>query len=120
MIIFKGGPANGVVLPLQRVPILLRVVRANGSSDKWDALDQLNDEPGSDESIYLYLVDGQPQWIHVDGRDAKTGRRWGRTCYYGSYQYVTDQPADAEMRTNEAWRRWCEANKGRFIAEEVK
>lgn len=52
---FTDGPAEGVTLPaLRRLPVFLRVVQ-DAASGKWDALDQLEDEPREGEVVHVYV-----------------------------------------------------------------
>jgi len=54
---FLDGPAEGVTLMLRRAPIYLRVVHRG---TEWDALDALDDRPTPDETIYVYVLHGEP------------------------------------------------------------
>ncbi len=104
MIEFIDGPAKGLKLEIRRTPILLRLVH---SKDGWDALDQLDDKPEHDETIYVYEVIGNVGAAFVDYTD-KTGKRRGKQIRCGNYRlYPDEQPPDAMMRTKEAWDRWC-------------
>lgn len=68
MTTFKDGPAEGRTLLLRRAPTLLRVVQEDG---EFDALDQLNDEPGPRESIYCYFLVENRGSVHLCGRDPR-------------------------------------------------
>jgi len=114
MIRFLDGPAAGVNLVLRRAPIMLRVVRS--AAGEWDALDQLDDEPAAGEAVYVYRLQGDAGWMHIDYRD-KAGRRRGETRMTGDYRYVEAQPGDQHTLTNAAWVAWCDANKDRILAE---
>jgi len=98
---FEDGPAKGQHLMLKRAARFLRVVEANG---KWDALDQPTDTPQPKEKLYAYEITSKPGMCHINA-----GR--GGSGFYpiATYRLVKTQPADAEMRTAEAWSRWCEA-----------
>lgn len=98
---FNDGPAKGQKLMLKRAPIYLRVVEAAG---KWDALDQVADEPAANETIYAYKVNGQPGSVHIN-----MGRGRGGFYTMADYSICDPQPTDAEMRTREAWCAWCES-----------
>jgi hypothetical protein len=52
IVTFVDGPAEGESLDLRRAPYFLRVVR--GIDGKWDALDQLDDDPAMGETIFIY------------------------------------------------------------------
>lgn len=107
---FVDGPAAGVALELSRAPLLLRVVEARGvATDRWDALDRLDDQPRPEERIYVYRRRGAPMTGFIDG-----------TKYRGQFLAATyvlfeEQPAtDAEARTTEAWRAWAESKRHLF------
>jgi hypothetical protein len=101
---FQDGPAKGQTLMLNRAPRFLRVVEKGG---KFDALDQLDDKPEAGEKIYAYEIVGEPGSIHIN-------RGGGRGGFYtmGEYKLVAEQPTDAQMRTLQAWRGWCEKTAG--------
>lgn len=103
---FEDGPAQGLTLILQRAPKFLRVVVSGGG--KWDALDQLDDVPGTDEQLFAYELHGNVTSGFWDGR-GKDGRRTGGQFAGGTYRFVAEQPTDAQMRTLEAWRAWCQS-----------
>jgi hypothetical protein len=104
MIQFLDGPAKGQFLNLERLPHFLRVVRSVDGA--WDALDQLDDDPKPDESIYAYVMVGEPGVMHVDFRD-KRGKRQGRWSKTATYRLFEPQPSDGVMRETEFWRAWC-------------
>lgn len=104
MTTFENGPAHDAKLMLRRSPYFLRVTY---DGNKYDALDQLDDTPNPDETIYLYRITGLPGWCHV--RAEKGG---GGTYSMGTYAYVSPQPDDAILRDTEAWRKW--------VAEQVE
>jgi hypothetical protein len=109
---FLDGPAKGTTLFLRRAPVYLRAVQsADGSTHAgaWDALDQLDDEPRSDERIVVYRLDGEPTWCHIN-------RRGGGGIYRGgSYRVVVPQPADEAVRSNIHWRQWVGEQVGQPI-----
>jgi len=99
MTTFQDGPAKGQHLMLRRCARFLRVVEANG---KWDALDQLHDEPRPEETLYAYEIVGEPGMMHLNAGRGRGG------CYpIATYRLVANQPTDADMRTTEAWHAWC-------------
>ena len=100
MTTFEDGPAKGQHLMLKCAARFLRVVEANGT---WDALDQPTDTPRPEEKLYAYEIAGQPGMCHLN-----CGRGRGGWYPIASYRFVKDQPPDAEMRSAEAWSRWCE------------
>jgi len=102
---FTDGPCAGTVLHLSRAPMFLRAVIApNGTVD---ALDKLDDTPAPDENIYAYIICGEVSSGFVDGRDPKTGKRWGRTFEGAPYRLFEHQPDDATMRDQKKWSAWC-------------
>lgn len=111
---FADGPAKGQRLSLQRSPILLRVVNVG---DHWDALDQLDDQASSNETITVYVLAAAPGVCFIDGRDPKTGRRFGERRSMGTYKLLPEQPEDAILRDNALWREWCRVNHERLLPE---
>lgn len=103
---FTDGPAKDKVLQLKRAPVFLRVVI---KGDTVDALDQVDDKPEPDETIHVYMRDGQAGFVHLDGRDAKTGKRWGKTFATAEYKLYDVQPDDATLRDRAKWQEWCAA-----------
>lgn len=103
MITFIGGPAAGKTLFLRRAPVLLRVVMtARGAVD---ALDQIDDEARPTEKIYVYRRIGQPRRYHIKmTRPAESG-----FVVDAEYGYLNDQPQDSQVRKNDAWQVWAQA-----------
>jgi hypothetical protein len=102
MIEFFDGPAKGTKLNLKNTPVCLRVViNKNGIVD---ALDQKEDAPRSDESVYAYRI--------IDGTDITTFLCGGKKgcCINKSalYKMVKDQPSDEVMRNLGIWIDWVE------------
>jgi hypothetical protein len=95
---FENGPAHEAKLMLRRSPYFLRVTY-NGKD--YDALDQLEDKPNPDETIYLYRITALPGWCHI-----RATKGAGGTYSMAHYAYVSPQPADAILRDNDAWRKW--------------
>lgn len=106
MIRFLDGPAAGQVLQLRRAPRFLRVVQ---TSKGWDALDQLDDAPEPGELVHVYALIGRTGSVHLDGRNAKTGKRWSGTYITGDYRHFDQQPDDATARNNALWQHWAHA-----------
>lgn len=102
---FLNGPAAGQFLSLGRSPYFLRAVRVPGG--KWDALDQLDDTPAPNEEIHVYRIASEPMTAHVDGRDPKTGKRFGRWMSIADYLLHDEQPDDRTARDKAAWQAWC-------------
>ena len=98
---FTGGPADGKTLLLKRAPLYLRVVM-DVRTREIDALDQLDDTAGSDETISVYRCHGEPIQAHIN-----FGRKGGGWYEGGDYRIVDPQPGDAEVRENAAWRAWA-------------
>lgn len=111
MTIFIDGPASGQVLKLQRAPVFLRVVEDTWTG-KFDALDQLYDNPQPDEKIHVYIITGQAGMVHVDRRNPETGKKEGLWFVSASYRYVGDVAADDEVRLFQKWQDWTEQNRG--------
>lgn len=99
MVTFIDGPAIGRRLNLRRTPVFLRVVvEADG---RFDALDQLDDDPTPTETIYAYRLTGQPS------RGIACTRGKGcRTFVHAEYRLCEDQPIGSESR--ESWSQWTE------------
>jgi hypothetical protein len=106
MIRFLDGPAKEAKLTLRRTPVYLRVVC--DPNEKWDALDQLTDTPASNEKLFAYKIVSHDGAAFVDGRDSKTGKRFGYCAQLASYSVVADQPDEATMRDAAKWRAWIE------------
>lgn len=98
---FKDGPAKGQRLMLKRAVTFLRVVELQG---KWDALDQLTDEPEDNENVYAYKITGQPGHCHIN-----MGRGRGGFYPIAEYAMCPEQPPDSVMRSRKEWGEWCEA-----------
>lgn len=112
MITFLDGPAAGVSLMLRRAPKLLRATCARNG--KWDALDQLVDEPTASEAIHVYALASDVRSFHLLIRGK--GKKAGGFYVTAEYRHVAEQPADEHVRTTEAWRAWCWANGPRLMA----
>ncbi len=98
MTTFQNGPAAGQRLMLHRAPIFLRVVEAAG---KWDALDQLNDNPSVHEKLHAYVLAAKPGMCHI--RASKGGGFYP----IAEYRLVEPQPPESEMRYGKIWCDWC-------------
>lgn len=112
---FLNGPAAGVTLSLGRSPYFLRVVMS--PAGKWDALDQLEDTPAADEQIHVYRIASEPAVAHIDGRDPKTGKRYGRWLSVADYVLHDEQPDDRSARDTAAWRKWTEKQGLKLAAD---
>lgn len=111
---FIDGPAAGTVLSLQRAPLMLRVVVDRDG--KVDALDLLADSPKPNESVYCYIMAGPPGPTgFIDGRDPKTGRRWGHPFASATYRLHDVPPSDETMRSNHAWSGWVNENAAHLM-----
>lgn len=109
MVKFLDGPAADQVLMLKRAPLFLRVTRGPTHRDKktgllahkWDALDQLDDEPTVKEDVYLYMAVDQPRFAHISMSNRKA------SGYYAIAQYkqVPVMPVHLlNVRYAEEWR----------------
>lgn len=83
---------------LKRCPMYLRVTEFAG---KFDALDQPDDIPRSEEEIFAYQTTGPTGHMHVNM--GSKGGWFGPMC---SYSLCPVQPTDAQMRSNSEWRKW--------------
>jgi hypothetical protein len=98
---FIGGPAAGKTLLLHRQPIYLRVVV--NSAGEVDALDQLDDSPSADESLYAYRLKERRGSVHIN-----RGRKGGGWFEVATYELIEAQPTDQVMRSSERWAEWTE------------
>jgi hypothetical protein len=90
------GPAEGRSFNAQRAPLFLRVVR--DQNGKWDVLDQLDDQPAGDETIFIYRK--------VAGTGGHACTR-GQGCYeMGDYRHLAAADVD-QARDTEEWRDLC-------------
>ena len=101
MTIFNGGPANGKVLDLKRSPLYLRVTH-DPRAQKFDALDQLEDEPREGETVFAYLRVHDGGMVHLHRRNGCGG--WF-SC--ATYQFLESQPTATILRDSAQWREWC-------------
>lgn len=114
---FLDGPARGQILALKRAPFFLRVSqkpRPVQFGKEWDALDQLEDEPWPEETLFVYELAAFTGMAHV--------RRTGGGGWYpiAEYRICPVQPADSEMRTTAAWHAWTAAHADRAMAIKVR
>lgn len=118
MIVFLDGPACNVIpgtrmyattgargLCIRRAPQFLRVTQ--NSKGEWDALDQLHDEPHSDETVMVYRLVERLGSLHLNMRDKK-GRHCGGFFVSAVYQYVSPQPDEATLNETHLWREWAQ------------
>ncbi len=107
MLIFIGGMADGVSLACKRAPIMLRVVmRFEKFVSKWDALDQLGDEPAKGETAHVYIQLGSVGSVHID-----PGGFYPVACY----AYLSEQPS-SERLVGKAWQEWCDSHREHLMA----
>lgn len=105
---FIDGPAKGISLSLRTAPIFLRVVHMDKAKREWDALDDYEDTPSPEETIHVYILAGTPGTCHIDGRDPKTGKRFGRWEVMAEYRiWRGGDPLEDEKRITELWQKWC-------------
>jgi hypothetical protein len=95
---FQDGPAVGQTLMLKRALRFLRVVEANG---KWDALDQPEDNPNSNEKLFAYEIVDKPGMMHIN-----RGRHGSGFYPMACYRFVSAQPSDEQMRRPHLWSAW--------------
>lgn len=101
---FILGPLGGQTLSLLRSPLFLRATITSGG--KIDALDALDDYPKRDERLTAYRLVKDEGMIHFLFSEGRGGRR-GMWCACATYEVVANQPSDAVMRNQDAWRQWC-------------
>lgn len=107
MISFLDGPAHGESLNLRRAPVMLRVVHGHG----WDALDMPDDEPRSNESVWVYVQVGTPMVGHI-----RASRKELRGAFASAtYRLLPVQPSPFYL-SNEQWGLWCEVNESNLLA----
>jgi hypothetical protein len=109
---FVGGPADNKKLMLKRTPVYLRVTQ-DRSLGKIDALDQTEDEPNKDESLFAYKLTKKEGGAFLDARDPKTGKRTGGYYPSASYTLIDPQPDEAVMRDSQRWEDWVMADHAR-------
>lgn len=100
---FVDGPAKGHALMLRMSPRYLRVTRAAGV---WDALDLPEDNPRSEEEVYVYRRRGEEAHCFIDfGGKARSQSG----CYaIAEYEFIKEQPPAGMLRDPELWQYWCD------------
>lgn len=107
-VMFEDGPAEEApMLLLHRCPLYLRVVR--GIDGKWDALDQLDDDPDLGETIYIYRRNSTRAG-HIKGRTRGTSGPMFSYCH-------TEDIDPKGMEDRDAWRAAVEAIVGEPVTE---
>jgi hypothetical protein len=107
---FIDGPAKGIVMELERMPVFLRAVH-DSLTWAWDALDQLDDEPKSTETIFVYHLDGEVS------RGFACGRGKCRIFFHADYKLYKAQPTQEELRSVEFWKQWTNQEYERILTE---
>lgn len=95
---FDDGPAKGKILMLKRAPYFLRAVLS--PEGKWDALDQLDDQPEAGEKLFAYEIMEPPGWCFI---------RPGGRYPVARYKLVEPQPIEDQMMDEKAWAEWVQA-----------
>lgn len=100
-------PLFRTTLFLHRVPKYLRFVYTDTATcaRKWDALDQLDDEPNDGEHLLAAILANRSA-MHVSYTEK--GRRRGEWWKTADYELVSPQPDEATMRDRDRWRDWCQ------------
>ena len=112
-IIIDDGPCAGTRLTASQAPIMLRITRdQNGGVD---CLDLATDQPISGERVIVYRARGRASVAFVDGRDPKSGKRFGYQSRTQHYTLHEPQPAAEHTGTWAAWSAWCEANNAHLM-----
>jgi len=94
--------------------MLRAVLNAAG---EWDALDQLGDEPASDEGIYLYkMVPGTLSSFHL----CRSPRKLSGWYQEADYVVFGEKIPDSILRNHRQWVNWCDENKNRLTAGYAK
>ncbi len=90
---------------------MMRVV-VDPRTDKWDALDQPEDEPKGLELVYVYVaVPGTEVRGHIRARGGMGG------FFHGAdFRILDPQPDVGHLRTREHFRAWCDDNREMLIA----
>lgn len=100
MITFLDGPAAGRTLAVRRAKFFLRVTF---DGKKWDCLNEMWDEAAAAEKLFVYILTEKPTAVHIKGR-TRADSGWYAMA---RYRFLARQPADADIRANANWRRWC-------------
>jgi hypothetical protein len=95
-----------VVLCLARAPRFLRFVYSEDllGERKWDALDQLDDEPNAGERVIAGVIQRRGR-MHVSYTEK--GRRRGDLWLTADYQTLDPQPDQAILLDRDRWQAWC-------------
>jgi hypothetical protein len=102
---FKDGPADGKTLSLSNAPLFLRVVIDEKSNV--DALDGPGDSPRPGETVHVYRRVGDVTTGFIDGRDPKTGKRFGRRFAAANYVHFTGCTLDRDgLSDSKKWEEW--------------
>lgn len=102
MTTFQDGPASEQRLMLKRAPVYLRAARARDGT--WDALDQLQDEPEGDETMYAYVLVDRPGRCHL----LRSPRNLSGWYTIARYKLVEPQPPQEIMQDNARWAEWTD------------
>lgn len=117
---FQDGPASvGVAVKLGRCPLFLRV--AVDAAGEMRGLDAINSEPAAGEVLHVYeriepsaaVKKGAFDLSDIGSRTLPNG-----CCVV--YRWMNPEKTDPPMRdefirTTEAWRSWCEAQRQRAV-----
>ena len=107
MLKLLDGPVAGVFL-VNRAPMFLRAVIDDRTNEK-DVLDQIDDEPKSTESLFVYEIQGAAGWVHL----LMSPRSKSGFFAAGEYKHIDEidgEPIDTKaIRNNDTWRAWVMA-----------
>ena len=99
---FVDGPAAGRTLALQRAPIYLRLVY--GLDGKWDALDQVDDQPDPGETVHVYR-----RTKYTGKALVRLGGRLGCVwMHLADYRWMAEIDGET-LRDNPTWQAWTRA-----------
>lgn len=108
MLTLLDGPAKGKTLDCKRGPMFLRVVIADDGTV--DALDQLEDTPEDNETVYVYFTENTTRaHLLVRGKN----RHRGGFRDIADYKLYETQPDDEVLRDNSRWQEWAYAEADR-------
>jgi len=110
MLTLKDGPCAGTYM-CKRAPMFLRAVI--NKTGEIDCLDQIEDTPGLDETVYIYQLEGNAgsMHLHARGKDGKNISGW---YAMGTYHHLPEVDGE-KFRDNEVWQEWAQANSGLYF-----
>ena len=103
MLSLVDGPCKGTFM-VKRAPVFLRAVikKELDGSGETDVLDQPEDTPAADESVFVYQRFGGTGWVHIDGKGIHG------TYVIATYKLMPEADGQA-LRDNDKWQVWARA-----------